>query len=423
MSSELSKYKKGELSEAEAAQVEAELTHLREYFDYIQEEELSEGLFQEGEAVEGLTQETVGMKKSLRKRWLKTAAIIGTLVLLVLSLVVFGVPKLIDHLYPDPTEGKTWSRPSDFELYTWVENQISASSSPLNNVTAYKIGAGKYQIDQTYYSQFSGKLFTESFRLNRGEMEDYRHEGGATLLGEGSLGPMGYYNKNADGSRSWDTLLQQVSELPESSWIDVEMMLSEPLDLEGVRSLAETTEDTEVLSGKLEYNEKQDYSENVWGVRFARNRFLSGIPADWDGTAFKQKLDKQYPMLTREEAITLDTKEADIKTFLCSNLQYLIDHQDADLTTQWQKKSFEEFQTSLPDSAGVDSSSMEFFSVEKSEAFIKKWQKEPLKFTSLEVVVKKKDLQKVLESNQVTSVRLNDVSLISLNLGEQELGE
>lgn len=223
---------------------------------------------------------TNGMKKSIRKRWLKTAAIIGTLVLLVLSLVVFGVPKLIDHLYPNPTEGKTWSRPRDFELYTWVENQISASSPPLNNVTAYKIGAGKYQIDQTYYSQFSGKVFTESFRLNRGEMEDYRHEGGGTLLGEGSLGPLGYYDRSTDGSESWDALLQQVEELPASSWVNVEMMLSEPLDLEGVRSLAATTE--------------------------------------------------------------------------------------------------------------------------------------------LEVVVKKKDLQKVLESNQVTNVRLNDVSLISLNLGEQE---
>lgn len=407
MDERLEKYRKGELSAEEAAKLEAELAKFEAFYEYMQEEVKAEELF--GDEAEPAA-DSGALKKTIRRRWLKMALTIGAVVLAITGLALWGVPKIIDGMYYDPTAGKTAERPSDYELFQLVRNQVDAQNDPLTFITAEKTGTASYRITTNHYNLFSGGNYGATYSIQGDDYTAGDRWGADGSLSNNAYLTSYYINSQSDGPQG--KIKNKLQQLPDSSWVYLDVTLSESINLQQLKELEKKFPDSRIFSAAIENVIPNGMSWDAYALRF--------LPTDYtfmpmvQSEAVKSQLEEKYPRLMRRESVSLTSSEEELKTFLTSSLRYLKDHQKDDFDTYLARKSIEE----------NDNPEIEYdLDEEESESealtrLLKSLKKEPLKFSSIRLAVPKKDVDALFDQLSQNSVRILDTSLMSLNLEE-----
>lgn len=411
MDERLEKYRKGELSAEEAAKLEAELAKFEAFYEYMQEEVKTEDLF--GDEAEPVA-DSGALKKTIRRRWVKMALTIGAVVLAITGLALWGVPKIIDEMYYDPTKSTVIDEISDYGLYSIVNSQISSVSDTVTFAEGRRIGPGRYELNESYYNPFSGNMSNQSMILDKNLQKDFNYTGQSSNYN--TLLTRVYTNQDSEGKRKQD---EEIAKLPESSWLSLEFDFSAVQNWQQIQKMAADNPAAIILAAGLDNDvpTTPESSAKLWEIKLFSDSLNAGMPIYSEQA--QKKLDKKYPMLLQNNKVDVQSSEADLEKFFISSLQYLIDHRQDDLGEMLQKQWQEEFNTQ-------DSSSEHFyipqlFNEKVEKALIKDIDKNGLIFNRVRIAVPKEQLSALQKSLPDSTMVIRDISLISLNLQQNTL--
>jgi hypothetical protein len=143
-----------------------------------------------------------------------------------------------------------------------------------------------------------------------------------------------YGNKSGietDGFVTEDSVLNtKIAMLPDSSWVKVTLTFATPTNWNDLKKFMASHEAVNFYNAILDRSVEV---ANEVGIRLApvsANNFdsLTAMPKPYSSD-FIKKIEKDYPQLLQQ--VTNTTSEDEVKQFLTSNIQYLLDHFEDDL--------------------------------------------------------------------------------------------
>lgn len=417
----LRKYRAGELSPEETMQLRKELAKFKALYDFTLEEEWSEdSLIPESGGELSEETETKNLKGRIRRRWLKTALVIGTAVLALTGAGLWVIPKIIDQQYYDPTAGLSEKRQSDYQVYQQIRSQVDTSQNTLVNAAALKKGTAAYQMSNTYFDEFSGQYYQKSYDYIYGKIDNSKYDLENTSFGGGYLS-VGVSVKDREPSEE-DTMKAdyeaKLAQLPDSSWLKLKLKPQDAVSLQSLQELVAKQPELQLLSGIVWSKNKNNQR---WGLKFSGKDgmdFSIKNMAEGMGAEFQHK----YPMALGQAKLSPETSEEELITYYTSNIQYLLDHQQDDLLHQLSAKySFElmsEYASKTSEEftfkSAEDFYHTSFFpetELKDQLAFLKE---QGLKFDGLTVSIPKNKLQDFLKDAPAGNYTVEDVTLINL---------
>lgn len=177
----LEQYQKNLLDEGKKKQIEEDIEKheaISEYL-YIKEEEIPElqELLEETEALQEKGSESFAelVNRSIRRAFLKMGTVVLVLVLAVLLLVQFVLPRAIASFYYDP--GKDiGGGANQMSLDMAVYSELFLPGKRRTNVTASAKGYGKYDVDITQNVSYTGMFTTVSGEITRNHLRLYNED-------------------------------------------------------------------------------------------------------------------------------------------------------------------------------------------------------------------------------------------------------
>lgn len=395
------KYQNNEMSEQEAKKFEKELEDAAALFDYLVEnEELSD--FSEDIGSDELFKSERKVKQKVRNRIIRLIVSISIIVLLVVGGAFFLVPRIIDSVNYNPMEGQVLSsdsvqsieEPSNFELFTRVKNQIFTEEDRLVGMSINKVGSGKYSILQEYYNDFRGLRSATKEVMDRGTIETSVSDSSNALS-------LIYGNSNAletDELVSEDSVLnQKIALLPDSSWVKVTLTFSEPKTWDELKNFMSLHEDVVFYSSILD---SETEAVSKIGIRFVpeSNNNLDSVtimPPTYSSD-FINKIENDYPGLLQQ--LNNMSTEDEVKQFLTSNIQYLLDHSEDDMERSY---------LSVKEDTNGNQEDLGLFSDQIKNS--------GLQFSKVQVSLPKEKFSTFVTDQDFFYVTLDDLSLFSIN--------
>ena len=333
------------------------------------------------------------IKKQIRWRMIKLTTSVVIIIGLIATIAMVITPKVLDSYYYNPMknqvidnkymDGHQNSRPSNSELYSRVENQLSASPYRFVNSQITKVGAAKYKINRTYFDDFRGTSFSGTNILDKGTMSFVESNNIPSSLIYGS-------NQNVKEPVSEQSeLMKNINQLPNSAWLKLDLTFSKEKTWDEVCSFLKKYPNLAIYTATIGNNTQQQ-------LRFSN--LENDVQYSED---FKTTIQKKYPELLR--TISKSTTSIQIAQHLQSSAQYLLDHPEDNLMlygasfTKEQRQSIQEqYQTNYQD-------------------LLSTIEKEQLTFTQIEVGLAKTDFEQLVIPEQFSYVQLQDVALIKMN--------
>lgn len=344
----LEKYRNYQMSPEEAQAFEQELADAASLFDDLLEKEELAALEDYEKNQQEQVQQEKDVKKKIRRRYLKMVALVIVVVSLIVGGGVYLVPKAIDSYYYNPAEGQVEGssyeryQPSDFEVYQRVLNQVNVSENRLVSTHAYHSGAGTYQISQSFIDDFNQSYFPRMYTLNRNQLQDETNYGSSDANYYG--GVLAEVNLTGDSEFSGaDDLASRIADLPDSAWVKLEVR-PKSQSWAAISELINNHPEITFYSGKIvepsvNSGEYMPSSFNV-GVRFGRPQSTVEtvgnlyVQSQIYNSEYQNKLEEDYPKLFRLNGqFGAHQTEEELRQYLSSNLQYLVDHQEDSLDT------------------------------------------------------------------------------------------
>lgn len=414
----IEKYKNSELEPAERKELEEDLQKASALFDYLMDKEDAD-LPELGNLSEK-NQETRQIKKKISRRMLKlTLGIIAVVVVIVCG-GMYLVPKAIDAHYYNPMENQvrteTGSEFSDFQLYQMVRGQVDLSRETVVSATVNRTGPGKYEIYQNVFDDFRGQMSSKKLVIDKGNLvsADSVNEDQSLVFGRYfSAQFQGSANISREETPVFAYLTDEISQLPDSSWIDVKLTLSNPSALKEIKALMDSEPDCHILGASL-YTQPAGEDKSLqgdWGLRFSSSSgpFVMFLPED-----YRQKLEKKYPSMLKGvtglqgEPISVNSSDEGLIEYLTSSFQYLIDNSEDD------EENF----------ASVEVNSKKHNLIVLDQDFLKSVIKQlkggDLRFGGIDVAVPKEKFQEFVGKEAFSEMEIKDVSLLSMNWTESK---
>ena len=213
---------------------------------------------------------------------------------------------------------------------------------------------------------------------------------------------------NQSGEQA-DDLQTKIDQLPESSWIKLGLTFKKPLTWQELNTFIEKYSEVTFYKAFLAINRNQD----TIGVRL---NYVPDSPANSFATVnyraeFTKKIEADYPNLFRRDSVVNRSEsEAEITEYLTSNLQYLLDHPEDDLT------AYRDLTFNDSDSDDEPRYSEQKMMYELYTDSLASLEKNGLKFDKIEVALPKSVYDDFVTADNFYYVHLKDLSLFSNNL-------
>lgn len=397
----IERYSKNEMSEAEAQSFEHELKDISALFDYLMENvDADAHAFSEDIGLIDLIESEQKVKRKVKKRLFSLIVSITLIVLLIVGSSFIIVPNVINHLNYNPLQGQVLSddglkrveKPSNFELYNRIENQIFPEEDRLVATSIDRIGAGKYSIQKEFYNDFRGSRSATKEIMDRGIIEPGISDSTNDLS-------LIYGNKNDIETNeivSEDSVLnKKIALLPDSSWVKLTLTFANPKSWNELQAFMRLHEDVVFHSSIVE---NRDPLSAEIGIRLTPEfndsiTTLTAMQMPYSND-FVTKIEKEYPQLLSQ--ITKTSAESQVRLFLKSNIQYLIDHLADDV-----------YQDTLSDREESKSEESQF------ESLKEKIESENLSFSKIQVSMPKEMFSQIVEENEFFYATLDDISLFN----------
>ena len=395
----IEKYRKNEMMEEEAEDFEKELSDFSAIFDYLMENEEIIDFSHNIESEDILQSEQI-VKKKIRKRMFRLVVGISLIVLLVVGSILFIVPKVIDSINYNPVQGQVLSKdgqkrleePSNFELYNRIENQIFPEGDRLVATSIDRVDPGKYSIQKEFYNDFRGVRSATQEIMDRGKIEP----GVSDSTNKYSLIYGGKKDLIHDEIVSDDSVLNsKIALLPDSSWVKVTLTFTEAKNWTELQEFIQKQDDVVFHSALIDSGVS---ALSEIGVRFSPQSNdnlteITALPVPYS-KEFVTKIEDDYPELLSQ--ITQYSSETQVKSFLKSNISYLIDHMDDNF-----------YEISLPGTEETASKEEQLESVRENI------EKEDFLFSKVQVSFPKKMFTQFVNKNDFFYATLDDLSLFN----------
>ena len=399
----IERYRNNEMSSQEAESFEKEIRDAAALFDYLMEkEDIDEFSHELGS--DDLFKSEQEVKQKVRKRIVRLAISISLIVLLVVGCAFFLVPKIIDRINYNPLQGQVLSNdgfksveePSSFELFSRIENQIFPKGDRLVGTSIDRIGAGKYSILREYYNDFRGSRNASKDIIARGVLE----QGVSVATHDLSLI---YGNRSGIETEeivSKDSVLNsKIAMLPDSSWVKVTLTFTAPKKWNELKDFMGSHEEVVFYNAIIDSSAE---SADEIGIRLALesannlDSFTSmSRPYSHD---FIKKVEKDYPRLLQQ--VTNTATEDEIKQFLTSNIQYLLDHSEDNLD-----------RANIPKADNTNSNSNQ----EAFKLLVDQIKTDELFFSKIQVSLPKDQFSTFVTDKEFFYATLDDLALFSTN--------
>ncbi|KAF1303998.1 hypothetical protein [Candidatus Enterococcus willemsii] len=328
----LEKYQNKQLTEQEAAAFEKELQDAASLFDYLMENETMDDFTKETEMT-SFTSAEKNVKKNIRKRFLRSIFFIIVIVLGVVGGTFLLYPKIADAYYYNPMKGqkidkKNYVRitqPSNFGLYQQVYSQIHLETDRLVDSRVTQIGPAKYTIDSSYYNDFSNTLNLNATTIEKGKIIESSGNPTGLTFSQSSFNVLALENDyfvNFDSSE----LHPKIADLPDSSWLKIQLTFKEPKSWEELTTFIQQHEEVNFYTASIEMAQSNLQPDRNLGVRLEQHTNYHTLTLDYD-SRYTRQLEMTYPNLfSHDSALPLATASKDVKEYIQSNVQYLLDH-------------------------------------------------------------------------------------------------
>lgn len=335
----LNAYKNGALDDKTKQQIIEDIEKQDAISEYLFDQELSAGtdyfpVQEEGTAESAeASRLTALVQKAVHKTLMKAGLITGVLVLLVVALCAFVLPRLTDYFYYRPDK-IVWEdeethlryRQMDLDLSVWSELYLPGAFRQMANTESE--GWGKYSIAIPELGSPDGRYETVTGRLVRNKLTLYEVdtlrrpvanafvppegvESGFTVLDADTMKPVGGW-----GDR--ETQQMFLEELDENQWYVGYLSLSELMAYEDFYSWFDA------LDLKTENLWVEAYVEGEDGHQLSIN---TGFLADCSGYV-RDAFSEEYPFLSPigEEQHPDPASARQMKQHFISLLRYQADH-------------------------------------------------------------------------------------------------
>lgn len=177
----LNLFKNNELNESDRKALEADIEKHEAIGDYLMEQSEMPELNALGEIDEGTADDKADdfekqINAYIRKAFMKSGAIVGAIILALVLFVIFGLPKLVDCFYYDPSEivGKTeYSETNRMSMDLAVYTELFLPGNYRDNVAVDSDGYGNYNVTIYQHTSYND-IFTDVVgKLSRGDLTLY----------------------------------------------------------------------------------------------------------------------------------------------------------------------------------------------------------------------------------------------------------
>lgn len=325
----IEQYKAGTLSDEEKALLESEIEKHEAISDYLFDEaELSadEALLSENdessEDKKQAKQFTSAVNASIRRAFVKSGLIIGTIILLIVLAVIFVLPNTVSKAYYDPTEvvgtSEYGTETTRLDLDLSVFTELFLPGKYRNTAIADAEGYGEYNITIPQVSSVTGSFTAVGGKITRDDLLLYDPNlfsyplDNAFVIDEEEY--MIFSGTGAAGSKN--EAFAALENLNDNSYYTAYFTLDELTDYDDFYSwyLAKDIRCAELWCGV--------YTENTSASHLGFAPELCGRTLDWDR--------EEYPSLcildSKSDNVQTDGKT--MKTHFLSMLRYMNDHPD-----------------------------------------------------------------------------------------------
>lgn len=320
----IEKYKNNTLTPQEKKEFETEIESSTELLDFLLEKEQFD-FFEDSHSLEQDTNlNEANLKKSIRKRISKLIILITVIVLTLIAISFYSIPKVIDYLFYNPLEGQVLTKttnkievPSDYEMREYISNQIDLDEDPLTAMMIEKTGTANYTVSKEYYNSFRGEKYLNKEVINKGSLVSSINDSMnkySLLYGENS--EVGVDVSLAETSE----LNEKINQLPDSSHLKVTLSFKSEQNWTNLISYLKKHPNILVYSASISNVES---NQNI-GIRFNPVTNLNSELTNFEfSNDVTNRFDKKYNNLLNKP--TLNSSEADVKKFILSNINYLND--------------------------------------------------------------------------------------------------
>lgn len=320
----IEKYKNNTLTPQEKKEFETEIESSTELLDFLLEKEQFD-FFEDSHSLEQDTNlNEANLKKNIRKRISKLIILITVIVLTLIAISFYSIPKVIDYLFYNPLEGQVLTKttnkievPSDYEMREYISNQIDLDEDPLTAMMIEKTGTANYTVSKEYYNSFRGEKYLNKEVINKGSLVSSINDSMnkySLLYGENS--EVGVDVSLAETSE----LNEKINQLPDSSHLKVTLSFKSEQNWTNLISYLKKHPNILVYSASISNVES---NQNI-GIRFNPVTNLNSELTNFEfSNDVTNRFDKKYNNLLNKP--TLNSSEADVKKFILSNINYLND--------------------------------------------------------------------------------------------------
>lgn len=320
----IEKYKNNTLTPQEKKEFETEIESSTELLDFLLEKEQFD-FFEDSHSLEQDTNlNEANLKKSIRKRISKLIILITVIVLTLIAISFYSIPKVIDYLFYNPLEGQVLTKttnkievPSDYEMREYISNQIDLDEDPLTAMMIEKTGTANYTVSKEYYNSFRGEKYLNKEVIDKGSLVSSINDSMnkySLLYGENS--EVGVDVSLAETSE----LNEKINQLPDSSHLKVTLSFKSEQNWTNLISYLKKHPNILVYSASISNVES---NQNI-GIRFNPVTNLNSELTNFEfSNDVTNRFDKKYNNLLNKP--TLNSSEADVKKFILSNINYLND--------------------------------------------------------------------------------------------------
>ncbi|WP_086347511.1 hypothetical protein [Candidatus Enterococcus clewellii] len=323
----LERYRWGQVTEEEKAYVEEELKKAEAIQEYLFETEEFSGITEQTPVFEESS--TQAVRKIVRKKWLKHGFLTGLIILFVLlGGWSFGRP-LLNKMYFDPTKGRTEKTYSDYELYKKIENGLTVTGHTLEDIQVEQTGIGSYILRYNYYDALKNETSVHSTVLKRGKIEAQPISG---TLEQPWLSYNMVSTEEMFGNQHnqlIDELKEKVELLPKTAVMKINLHFDyyHQMDLKAIKELVLDHKLDRLLAVGITSSNFDSVGISSFGIRFKDSYVGYGN----ENLAMKrgqiEKLNKEYPRLIQNGAVTINSDPEKLEQYYFSMLDYLLDNE------------------------------------------------------------------------------------------------